>query len=134
MPLTREQRTLRARKAALTRSATEDTRAMTAPARSAFQRKFEQEAWEGIGPYRTDLLNAHPRLPEDTLHSMLEQEVLRRAVALRKVFYANLGLASARARQQKGRAVTRPSAISEEHDTPDASSQEDSTAAAEVGS
>jgi hypothetical protein len=76
----------RASIAALTRSATEDTVAMTEPARSAFRQSFVNTARAG----------APPGTPE--------AEVLRRAAALRKLYYKRLSAAGVAARTRKGRA------------------------------
>lgn len=81
---------------------------MTAPARAAFQQSFVDEAWAGIGPFQEALVNAHPEVAEEALFPLVEAEVQRRAVALRKLFYTRLGAASAKARQRKGRAADRP--------------------------
>lgn len=110
------QRKLVSRLGGLARSATEDPGAITAPARSAFRQRFIDRA-------RADA-------PPDTS----EAEVERRAAVLWKAHMTRLGLASAKARQQKGRAGTRPSAVSGEHTTPDASTEVDSTSMAEGGS
>lgn len=78
--------TQRASIAALTRSATTDPVAMTAPARTAFQQRF--------------IDRARAASPPDTP----EPEIERRAVALRRVFYARLSAAGvAGQRKKKGR-------------------------------
>lgn len=87
MPLSPEERTLRARYAALTRSAHTDPQEMTAPMRAAFRQQFIEQARADAPPGTS------------------EAEVLRRAEVLRKLHYTKLGMASAKARTKKGRAA-----------------------------
>jgi hypothetical protein len=133
MALTPEQRKLRARTAALTRSATEDTVAMTAPARAAFEQSFIEQAREGIGPFVDRLKADYPHLPEAMLQPLIDSEVERRAVALRKLYYTRLGQASAKARAQKGRAV-KPARSEDPGETRVALTQVDDTATPPRGS
>jgi hypothetical protein len=82
VPMSPEQRVLRARTAALVRSATEDTRLMTARARQAFNQRFVDEA--------------RASAPGGTT----EAEVMRRADALRRLWFTRLSLKAANARQR----------------------------------
>lgn len=82
--LTAEQRSLRARMGGLATSARHDTKALTAPARAAFDRRFYDE----VDPDR--------RLPE------AEREL--RATAARKAYFAGLAFKSAQARKRRGAA------------------------------
>lgn len=103
-PLTAEQRTLRARLAQQTRVATEDPRAMTTDARAGLEQSFIDKAWASIQPFAEALAAEHPELPEEALFPEVEREVLRRAAALRKVYYTRLSLEAAKARARKKRA------------------------------
>jgi hypothetical protein len=83
MTLTAAQRSARARKAALTRSATEDTHAMNAKARETFLDSFA---------------------PDDPGLSDAERE--RRAVAARRAYFQGLAQKSAAARRARAAALT----------------------------
>ena len=80
--MTPEERTMRARLAAHTLHATHDSREITAPARAAFQSRFERE------------VDPDGELPSD--------ERARRAAQARKAYYTRLALASAKARRKGG--------------------------------
>lgn len=81
-PLTPEQRSLRARIAAHKLHATHDSREITAPARQAFDQRFEDE----VDPDRV--------LPE--------AERRRRVEQARKAYFTQLALASSKARRKGG--------------------------------
>lgn len=76
-------RQLRARIGALARAASEDTGKMTAPARAAFLRRFE------------DQVDPEQRLPAE--------ERVRRAVAARRLYFSRLALSSVQAREKRAK-------------------------------
>lgn len=78
--LTPEQRSLRSRLAGLKTAATHDTKALTAPARAAFDRRFE------------DIV--------DPKRELSEKERARRVEAARKAHFTKLAYASSRARSR----------------------------------
>jgi hypothetical protein len=84
MPTSASERSLHARLAAFELHAQYDSRELTAPARSAFLAKFEDE----VDPDRT--------LPE--------AERIRRAEAKRRAYFTRLALKSAQARRRKSEA------------------------------
>ena len=103
MPLSPEERKLRARLGVQTRLATEDPVEMTVPPRRAFMQSFIDRARDEAPPGTS------------------EAEVCRRAAALRKAHMTRLGLASATARRKKKEraAPVRTPAPSEVESTPE---------------
>jgi hypothetical protein len=85
--MTPGERTLRARMAAYVLHSRYDSRELTAPARRAFNDRFEKE----VDPDGT--------LPPD--------ERQRRAAAAKKAYFARLALRSAQARRRKNTVLTR---------------------------
>lgn len=81
MPLTPEQRKLRAQLAAHRLHATHDSRILTAPARAKFMERFLNEV--------------------DPEHRLPEAERQRRAGHARKAYFTKLALVSSRARAKK---------------------------------